>query len=163
MNSPTARQAWSLDVRQGYSRGPAICCQVIFTILSFASLLTLGLGLAMTEAAVVTALFLAFLQAVVGVVPLVTVQIFHVPGTSTGASTFATSLLTCTRSLMRFSHIFQLQPFPVSAVVCCHLDGSQRTEKHIIQHMQNQVLRSSAVWMADSFALDPHRWLASMS
>lgn len=37
--------------------------EVIFTILSFAALLTLGLGLAMSEAAVVTALFFAFLQA----------------------------------------------------------------------------------------------------
>ena len=36
--------------------------QVIFTILSFAALLTLGFGLATSEAAVVTALFLAFLQ-----------------------------------------------------------------------------------------------------
>ena len=37
--------------------------EVIFTILSFAALMTLGLGLAVSEAAVVTALFLAFLQA----------------------------------------------------------------------------------------------------
>jgi len=43
----------------GYHKLPYV---VIFTILSFAALLTLGLGLAMSEAAVVTALFFAFLQ-----------------------------------------------------------------------------------------------------
>ena len=37
--------------------------EVIFTVLSFGALRTLGLGLAVSEAAVVTALFLAFLQA----------------------------------------------------------------------------------------------------
>ena len=37
--------------------------EVIFTVLSFGALMTLGLGLAVSEAAVVTALFLAFLQA----------------------------------------------------------------------------------------------------
>ena len=37
--------------------------EVIFTILSFTALITLGTGWAVSEAAVVTALFLAFLQA----------------------------------------------------------------------------------------------------
>ena len=36
--------------------------EVIFTIISFASLASLGFGFAVTEVAVVSALFLAFLQ-----------------------------------------------------------------------------------------------------
>ncbi|CAL1137113.1 unnamed protein product [Cladocopium goreaui] len=43
----------------GYHKLPYV---VIFTVLSFGALMTLGLGLAVSEAAVVTALFLAFLQ-----------------------------------------------------------------------------------------------------
>ena len=41
----------------------AALLEVIFTIISFASLASLGFGFAVTEAAVVSALFLAFLQA----------------------------------------------------------------------------------------------------